>query len=180
MSISIKCSPSDLPTSKPHIYGLRSVYEVGSLLNLSCESGPSSPPPRLHWFLNGVKLGPEDNKGSVTVTDIETAFPLDDKKGISGSQLKFPLTNENLARVPEKMVVKCVAVIKEFYRKGVKVVVKVRGREVEGGDQHDVPQQSTEDWLENVGINSGLISQPSLAYILCCGVTAVTLLRSMV
>ena len=36
---------ADLPTSRPHIYGLRSVYPVGALLNLSCESGPSSPPP---------------------------------------------------------------------------------------------------------------------------------------
>ena len=152
---------------------------MGSLLNLSCESGPSSPPPRLHWFLNGVKLGLEGNKGSVSVTDIETAFPLDDKKGISGSQLKFLLTNENLARVPEKIVVKCVAVIKEFYRKGVKVVVKVRGREVDGGDKHLVTQKTTEDWLDNVGLNTGVISQSSLADILCFGVTIVTLLRSI-
>ena len=36
---------ADLPTSRPHIYGLRSVYPMGALLNLSCESGPSSPPP---------------------------------------------------------------------------------------------------------------------------------------
>ena len=169
---------SDLPTSKPHIYGLRSVYEVGSLLNLSCESGPSSPPPRLLWFLNGVKLGLEGNKGTqgtVSVTDIETAFPLDDKKGISGSQLKFLLTNQNLAMVPEKIVVKCVAVIKEFYRKGVKVVVKVRGRKMDV-----VTEKTTEDWLENVSSNTGVISQSSHAYISCFVVTLVTLLRSMV
>ena len=147
---------------------------MGSLLNLSCESGPSSPPPRLHWFLNGAKLGLEGNKGSVTVTDIETAFPLDDKKGISGSQLKFLLTNENLSRVPEKIVVKCVAVIKEFYRKGVKVVVKVRGREVGG-----VTHRTTEDWLDNVGINTGVISQSSLADILYFGVSIVALLRCL-
>ena len=152
---------------------------MGSLLNLSCESGPSSPPPRLHWFLNGLKLGLEGNKGSVTVTDIETAFPLDDKKGISGSQLKFLLTNENLARVPEKIVIKCVAVIKEFYRKGVKVVVKVRGREVGGGDTHLVTDKTTEDWLDNVGINTGVISQSSLAYSLCFAVSIVTLLRCL-
>ena len=150
---------------------------MGSLLNLSCESGPSSPPPRLLWFLNGVKLGLEGEEGrqGLTVTDIETAFPLDDKKGISGSQLKFLLTNENLARVPEKIVVKCVAVIKEFYRKGVKVVVKVRGRK-----KDVVTEKTTEDWLDNVSSNTGVISQSSPAYIPCFGVTVVTLLRCMV
>ena len=148
---------------------------MGSLLNLSCESGPSSPPPRLLWFLNGVKLGLEGEGGrqGLTVTDIETAFPLDDKKGISGSQLKFLLTNQNLARVPEKIVVKCVAVIKEFYRKAVKVVVKVRGRKMDA-----VTQKTTEDWLDNVSSDTtGVISQS--AYIPCFGVL-VTLLRCMV
>ena len=153
------------------------MYEVGSLLNLSCESGPSSPPPRLLWFLNGVKLGLEGEEGrqGLTVTDIETAFPLDDKKGISGSQLKFLLTNQNLARVPEKIVVKCVAVIKEFYRKAVKVVVKVRGRKMDA-----VTQKTTEDWLDNVSSDTtGVISQSFPAYIPCFGVL-VTLLRCMV
>ena len=151
------------------------------MLNLSCESGPSSPPPRLHWFLNGVKLGLEGNEGSVTVTDMETAFPLDDKKGISGSQLKFLLSTENLARarVPEKIVVKCLAVIKEFYRKGVKVVVKVRGREAAGAGKHLVTHRTTEDWLDNVGINTGVISQSSPGDILYFGVTSVTLLRCL-
>ena len=153
------------------------MYEVGSLLNLSCESGPSSPPPRLLWFLNGVKLGLEGEQGrqGLTVTDIETAFPLEDKKGISGSQLKFLLTNQNLARVPEKIVVKCVAVIKEFYRKAVKVVVKVRGRKMDA-----VTQKTTEDWLDNVSSDTtGVISQSFPAYIPCFGVL-VTLLRCMV
>ena len=150
---------------------------MGSLLNLSCESGPSSPPPRLLWFLNGVKLGLEGEEGrqGLTVTDIETAFPLEDKKGISGSQLKFLLTDQNLARVPEKMVVKCVAVIKEFYRKAVKVVVKVRGRKMDA-----VTQKTTEDWLDNVSSDTtGVISQSFPAYITCFGVL-VTLLRCMV
>ena len=153
------------------------MYEVGSLLNLSCESGPSSPPPRLLWFLNGVKLGleGEQSRQGLTVTDIETAFPLEDKKGISGSQLKFLLTNQNLARVPEKIVVKCVAVIKEFYRKAVKVVVKVRGRKMDA-----VTQKTTEDWLDNVSSDTtGVISQSFPAYIPCFGVL-VTLLRCMV
>ena len=150
---------------------------MGSLLNLSCESGPSSPPPRLLWFLNGVKLGleGEQSRQGLTVTDIETAFPLEDKKGISGSQLKFLLTNQNLARVPEKIVVKCVAVIKEFYRKAVKVVVKVRGRKMDA-----VTQKTTEDWLDNVSSDTtGVISQSFPAYIPCFGVL-VTLLRCMV
>ena len=129
---------------------------MGSLLNLSCESGPSSPPPRLHWFLSGVKVGREETEGSVT--DMETVFPLDDKRGVSRSLLKYPLSNDNLARVPRQLVVKCVAVIKEFYRKGVKVVVEVKGRELTRQDHPGVKDKQKEDWAEDVSINNGVRS----------------------
>ena len=145
-------SISDLPTSRPHIYGLRSVYDVGALLNLSCESGPSSPPPRLHWFLNGVKMGKEENDD--TVTEMEPVFPLEDKRGISRSLLKYPLSPDNLARVPRQLVVKCVAVIKEFYRKGVKVEVEVRGRQLDSQDQVSVKDKAG-DWRKNTVNNTG-------------------------
>ena len=105
------------------------MYEVGSLLNLSCESGPSSPPTKLHWFINGVKIG-KDEKDE-TVTDMETVFPLEDKRGISRSLLQYPLSRDNLSRLPPQLVVKCVALIKEFYRKGIKVRVEVKGRKLE-------------------------------------------------
>ena len=85
----------DLPTSKPHIYGLRSVYNLGSHLNLSCESGPSSPPPVLHWFLNGVKMTSRDEH---LVTEMDPLYPLDDKRGIARSQLNLRLTEETLPR----------------------------------------------------------------------------------
>ena len=103
---------ADLPTSRPHIYGLRSVYPVGALLNLSCESGPSSPPPVstvlyctvlhctilyctvqvLHWFLNGAQLQ------AGLVTAMEPVYPLEDKRGVARSLLKLPLTEETLPR----------------------------------------------------------------------------------
>ena len=150
-------SISDLPTSRPHIYGLRSVYDVGALLNLSCESGPSSPPPRLHWFLNGVKMGKEENDD--TVTEMEPVFPLEDKRGISRSLLQYPLSRDNLSRLPPQLVVKCVALIKEFYRKGIKVRVEVKGRKLESAT--DVRNKTWEGRRGNIttsGTNTTSIS----------------------
>ena len=86
----------DLPTSKPHIYGLRSVYNVGSMLNLSCESGPSSPPPVLHWFLNGVRMS---SKYPGSVTNMDPIYPLDNKRAISRSLLNFRLVDDLLPRL---------------------------------------------------------------------------------
>ena len=114
-----------MPTTKPNIYGLRSVYSLGSHLNLSCESGPSSPPPDLHWFLNGVKISSKD---SSLVTSLDPYYPLDNKRGISRSQLNYPLIEEELPKFPKPVIIKCVAVIKEFYRKADKVRVKIIGR----------------------------------------------------
>ena len=47
--------PSELPRSDPAIYGLRAVYGAGEWLNLTCESGPSSPATSLGWRLGGVR-----------------------------------------------------------------------------------------------------------------------------
>lgn len=114
----------DLPTSRPHIYGLRSSYNVGSLLNLTCESGPSSPPTSLFWFLNGAKLSPD----SPHVTEMDAVYPLADKRAISRSMLSMSLTEDKLPSSPYPLMVKCVAVIREFYRKSVKARVSVGGR----------------------------------------------------
>ena len=148
----------DLPTSKPNIYGLRSVYDVGSTLNLSCESGPSSPPPDLHWFINGVRMSSKD-----LVTSLDPYYPLDNKRGVSRSQvltnhssvwtltnqsqLKYPLINDKLPRFPKPVIVKCVAVIKEFYRKSDKARVKIIGRKkIVDSTEHNEVEVETEDY----------------------------------
>jgi len=148
----------DLPTSKPHIYGLRSQYNIGSLLNLSCESGPSSPPPVLHWFINGVRASAKEPE---RITNMDPVFPLNDKRGISRSMLNWHLIEEKLPRHPIPVNVKCVAVIKEFYRKSVKVQVKVLGRKkFHTKDRNNVIEDdiyedwTTENWEDDFGSNS--------------------------
>ena len=91
---------------------------MGALLNLSCESGPSSPPPVstalyctvlyctalyctvqvLRWFLNGAELQPG------LVTAMEPVYPLEDKRGVARSLLKLPLTEETLPRYSPNIV----------------------------------------------------------------------------
>ena len=43
---------SDLPISGPHIRGLRSSYQLGDKINLTCESDSSSPRAQLNWYIN--------------------------------------------------------------------------------------------------------------------------------
>ena len=167
-----------MPTSKPNIYGLRSVYSLGSHLNLSCESGPSSPPPDLHWFLNGVKISSKD---SSLVTSLDPYYPLDNKRGISRSQLNYPLIEEELPKFPKPVIIKCVAVIKEFYRKADKVRVKIIGRkrvvdargeeEEEEADDYDTTNEERNDGFRQI-FSSNASSRLRLSLLLIASIQA--------
>ena len=98
---------------------------VGSLLNLTCESGPSSPPNTLLWFVNGANISHD----SPHVTEMDAVHPLANKRAISRSLLSLHLTEDRLPQHPYPVMVKCVAVIREFYRKSVKSRVSILGRE---------------------------------------------------
>ena len=138
----------DLPTSRPHIYGLRSSYGVGSVLNLTCESGPSSPPTTLLWFINGEKLP----HNSPFITEMEAVYPLANKRAISRSLLTLRLTEDRIPHHPHPFMVKCVAVIREFYRKSVKSRVKVVGRkEVINKVVEMVEDKTTESFMSSRG-----------------------------
>jgi hypothetical protein len=143
---SIKLPLADLPTSHPHIYGLRSSYKVGSLLNLTCESGPSSPPTTLFWFLNGEKISHD----SPLVTEMDAVYPLANKRAISRSLLSLHLTEDRLPKHPYPVMVKCVAVIREFYRKSVKARVSILGRKkVKGGVKETSNDGTTEGFVSS-------------------------------
>ena len=88
------CITSDLPASAPAIYGLRSVYGEGEFVNLTCESGPSSPVTRLSWSLNNVRIQPE----SPLVSTMLPVYPLPDKKGISRTFLSLLVTEETFLK----------------------------------------------------------------------------------
>ena len=93
-------------------------------MNLTCESGPSSPPTTLFWFMNGAKISPDSSH----VTEMDAVYPLANKRAISRSLLSLHLTEDRLPQHPYPVMVKCVAVIREFYRKSVKSRVSILGR----------------------------------------------------
>ena len=116
---------ADLPSTRPAIYGLRSLYRVGEHVNLTCESGPSSPPTSLSWFLNGAKIPHEEP----LVTDMVPVYPLPDRRAISRSFLSLPLTEETLP-LPLPFLVKCEAAVGVIYKKYAKVRVRLSGRKM--------------------------------------------------
>ena len=59
---------------------------------------------------------------------MDAVYPLANKRAISRSLLTLDLVEDRLPKHPYHLVVKCVAVIREFYRKSVKSRVSVVGR----------------------------------------------------
>ena len=84
----------DLPNSGPAIYGLKSVYGEGEFVNLTCESGPSSPVTSLSWSLNSVRL----HDSSPLVSHMAPVYPLPDRRAISRSSISVLLTGEIFSR----------------------------------------------------------------------------------
>ena len=107
-----------MPQTGPAIYGLKSVYKVGEFVNLTCESGPSSPLLSLSWFLNSVKVQDE----SPLVTDMAPVYPLPDRRAISRSSISVLLTEEIFSRALE---VECEAMVEGLYSKSAVVRVSV-------------------------------------------------------
>ena len=60
--------------------------------------------------------------------EMDAVYPLANKRAISRSLLTLHLVKDRLPKHPYHLVVKCVAVIREFYRKSVKSRVSVVGR----------------------------------------------------
>ena len=85
---------TDLPGTGPSIFGLKSVYTVGEFVNLTCESGPSSPVTSLSWVLDGVRIHPQ----SPLVSSMTPVYPLADNKAISRTSLSLLLSDENIRR----------------------------------------------------------------------------------
>lgn len=108
----------DLPNTGPAIYGLRSLYKVGEFVNLTCESGPSSPPTQLSWILDGVRIQPE----SPLVSTMIPVYPLPDKRAISRSYLSLLLSQDSYM-VPS--LVECEASVGNIYHQTASVQVSI-------------------------------------------------------
>ena len=113
-------------------------------MNLTCESGPSSPPTTLFWFMNGAKISPN----SPHVTEMDAVYPLANKRAISRSLLSLHLTEDRLPQHPYPVMVKCVAVIREFYRKSVKSRVSILGRK-KTKDEEEFDDGTTEGFVSS-------------------------------
>ena len=118
LATNIDISLPDLPHTGPAIYGLKSVYKLGEFVNLTCESGPSSPELGLSWFLNSVKVQEE----SPLVTEMAPVYPLPDRRGISRSSISVLLTEEIFSRALE---VECQAKVEGLYSESAVVRVSV-------------------------------------------------------
>ena len=128
----ITASFSDIPSTSPAIYGLKSIYGVGGHLNLTCESGPSSPPTSLSWFMNGAKIPHEEP----LVTDMLPIYPLPDQRAISRSFLSFPLTASS-SPLPHPLIVECEAAVGDIYKKYAKVRVRISGEKISADHETD-------------------------------------------
>lgn len=154
----------DLPTSGPQIYGLNPSYRLGETLNLTCESGPSSPPTKLRWFINSSPL-PAD---SHMISRKEPVFPLLDKRAISRSILLLPLTEDV---VP--LEVECRSTVREFYRESVRKEVRVRGAR----GRHHRRRSSTPHPPPSIFASSASSLSPSTLVLLIM-ISAVLLVQS--
>ncbi|XP_058817963.1 uncharacterized protein LOC131681264 [Topomyia yanbarensis] len=59
MIVSSEMEVVDIPTSKPHITGLKPYYRVGDLLAGNCTSHNSKPAANLTWFVNSNEVNPK-------------------------------------------------------------------------------------------------------------------------
>jgi hypothetical protein len=75
-------------------------------LNLTCESGPSSLPTTLFWFMNGAKISHDLSH----VTEMDAVYPLANKRAISRSLLSLHLTEDRIPQHPYPVMVKCVSI----------------------------------------------------------------------
>ena len=114
--MTIQFSLSDLPSSGPAIYGLKSVYSEGEFVNLTCESGPSSPVTSLSWYLNSVRV----NEASPLVSQMAPLYPLPDRRAISRSSISVLLSGEMFYRSLE---VSCEASVGSLYSQSAVVRV---------------------------------------------------------
>ena len=124
-------------------------------MNLTCESGPSSPPTTLFWFMNGDKISHD----SPDVTEMDAVYPLANKRAISRSLLSLHLTEDRLPQHPYPVMVKCVAVIREFYRKSVKSRVNILGRKKTKGEiREEYYDGTTEGFVPSDAETSKLVT----------------------
>merc|ERR1719397_248688 len=134
----------DLPNSGPAIYGLKSVYKVGEFVNLTCESGPSSPVTSLNWYLNSVKV----QETSPLVSHMVPVYPLPDRRAISRSSISVLLTEDILSRALE---VECSATAGEIYSQSAVVRVTVG--------------HSWRDWAQHFSASSPCSSSTTLMFV---------------
>ena len=91
---------------------------------------------------------------------MDAVYPLADKRAISRSLLSLPLTEDQLPHPPYPLMVKCVAVIREFYRKSVKARVSVIGRKkVKEGTK-----EVFYDWTTEGFVSGGVRAVLSVTY----------------
>ena len=91
---------------------------MGEFVNLTCESGPSSPPTQLSWILDGVRIQPE----SPLVSTMIPVYPLPDKRAISRSYLSLLLSQDSYM-VPS--LVECEASVGNIYHQTASVQVSI-------------------------------------------------------
>lgn len=103
---------SDFPAEGPTIRSGRKQYQVGETAHLICEAQPSSPPTQLSWYINGEPASRMYLRNSSTTAT-----------GKQRLHLSFPVSSHHFDAEKNKVRLKCLASISNFYWKSVEITL---------------------------------------------------------
>uniref|UniRef100_A0A146LR61 Ig-like domain-containing protein n=2 Tax=Lygus hesperus TaxID=30085 RepID=A0A146LR61_LYGHE len=95
-----------LPKTGPVIYGARPSYKPGDKVSLICSAGPSSPPPHLTWFINGLHTNS---------SYIHGPYEFDAEHGLKRIELGLEFTAESRHFEDGELKMKCTSSIDTLY-----------------------------------------------------------------
>lgn len=95
-----------LPKSGPVIQGAKDKYRPGDKISLVCSAGPSSPPPHLNWYINGLHVNSSYLSGP---------FVHDEGNGLKQVDLLLEYTAEERHFDNGELKMKCTSSIDTLY-----------------------------------------------------------------
>ena len=102
----------DFPAEGPTVRSGRKQYQVGETAHLTCEAQPSSPPTQLSWYING------EPASRVYLRNLSTTPTGKQRLGLS-----FPVSSHHFEADRNKVRLKCLASISNFYWKSVEITL---------------------------------------------------------
>lgn len=98
-----------LPTDQPTIIGIRSHYGIGEEINVTCLAGPSKPPSKIQWYINGREAPFEL---------LKTYSSKRYKTGLLSSRVGLKFVIESIHYWDGIMRIGCIAIFSQLYYVG--------------------------------------------------------------